>query len=122
MGNYLFFDKLDILGGYVRSEDDWQTIQNGPLSHYIANSYRGEADYYLKTGTVVMARLDRSNQSVGAGPVMHTRAWGIGAEHALTDLGNVVVRATYNQEHDGDPVALVGTTDKLFKLDFRFMW
>src|SRR5664279_3350206 len=28
MGNYLFFDKLDILGGYVRSEDDWQTIQN----------------------------------------------------------------------------------------------
>ena len=53
---------------------------------------------------------------------MHTRAWGIGAEHALTDLGNVVARTTYNQEHDGDPVALVGTTDKLFKLDFRFMW
>jgi hypothetical protein len=37
-------------------------------------------------------------------------------------LGNVVLRASYNQEHDGDPLALVGTTDKLFKLDIRYMW
>ena len=122
MGNYLFFDKLDLLGGYIHSNDDWQWEQGGPMSHYIANTYRGEADYYIKTGTVVMARFDRSNQHIDPQPVMHTRAWGIGAEHAMTDLGNVVVRATYNQEHDGDPVALVGTTDKKFMLDFRFMW
>ncbi len=122
MGNYLFFDKLDLLGGYIRSEDDWQWVQNGPMSHYIANTYRGEVDYYLKTGTVVMARLDRGSQSINPQPLMHTRAWGIGAEHALTDLGNVIARVTYNQEHDGDPVALVGTTDKKLMLDFRFMW
>jgi hypothetical protein len=53
---------------------------------------------------------------------MHTRAWAIGAEHALTPLGNIVGRVSYNQEHDGDPLALLGTTDKLLKLDFRFMW
>lgn len=121
-GNYLFFDKLDLLGGYIHSQDDWQTDQGGPLSHYKANSYRGEADYYFKPGTVIMARFDRSSQKVGSGQLMHTRAWGIGGEHALTEQGNVIVRATYNQEHDGDPVALVGTTDKLFKVDFRFMW
>jgi hypothetical protein len=69
-----------------------------------------------------MARLDRGTATIDPQPTMHTRAWGIGAEHALTDLGNVVVRATYNQEHDGDPVALVGSTDKKFMLDFRFMW
>jgi hypothetical protein len=69
-----------------------------------------------------MARLDRGTAKIPPQPLMHTRAWGFGAEHALTTLGNVVVRATYNQEHDGDPVALVGTTDKLFRLDFRFMW
>ena len=28
-GNYLFFDKLDLLGGYIRSHDDWQWDQGG---------------------------------------------------------------------------------------------
>ena len=120
--NYLFFDKLDLLGGYIHSRDDWEWNQGDPLTHYTADTYRGEADYYLKTGTVVMARLDRGTSSIAPQPTMHTRAWGIGAEHALTQLGNVVVRASYNQEHDGDPLALVGMTDKLFKVDFRFMW
>jgi hypothetical protein len=120
--NYLFFDKLDLLGGYIRSQDDWQWVQGGPMSHYIANTYRGEADYYIKTGTVIMARIDRGTSSIDPQPLMHTRAWGIGAEHALTDRGNVVMRAAFTQEHDGDPLALAGTTDKLFKLDIRYMW
>jgi hypothetical protein len=121
-GNYLFFDKLDLLGGYIRSQDQWQWVQNGPLTNYIANTYRGEADYYLKTGTAFMARIDRSTQSIAPQPVMHTRVWAVGGEHAFTQLGNVVARATYQQEHDGDPLALVGTTDKLFKFDVRLMW
>ena len=121
-GNYLFFDKLDLLGGYIRSQDDWEWVQGGPMSHYIANTYRGEVDYYIKTGTAIMARLDRGTARIDPQPLMHTRAWGIGVEHALTDRGNVVGRATYNQEHDGDSLALVGTTDKKFMLDFRFMW
>lgn len=121
-GNYLFFDKLDLLGGYIHSQDDWQWVQSGPLNHYLANNYRGEADYYLKTGTALMARVDRGEARITPQPYVHNRAWGVGAEHALTDRGNVIVRATYNQEHDADPLALVGTTDKLFRLDFRFMW
>jgi hypothetical protein len=121
-GNYLFFDKLDLLGGYMRSRDDWEWTQGAPMEHYTANTYRGEADYYLKTGTVIMARVDRGTASISPQPTMHTRAWGIGAEHALTPVGNIVARVSYNQEHDGDPLALLGTTDKLFKLDFRFMW
>ena len=121
-GNYLFFDKLDLLGGYIRSEDDWQWVQGGPLSHYIANTYRGEADYYFRPGLVLMARVDRSTQSIAPQPLMNTRVWSVGGEHALTDLGNVVARAAYTQEHDGDPLALVGTTDKSFKFDVRYMW
>ena len=31
-GNYLFFDKLDLLGGYIRSHDDWEWTQGGPMS------------------------------------------------------------------------------------------
>ena len=121
-GNYLFFDKLDLLGGYIRSQDDWQWVQQGPLTHSIANTYRGEADYYIKPGTVLMVRVDRSTQSIAPQPLMHTRVWSVGGEHALTDLGNVIARAAYTQEHDGDPLALVGTTDKLFKFDVRYMW
>ncbi|MGA9069745.1 MAG: hypothetical protein WB424_05805 [Terracidiphilus sp.] len=121
-GNYLFFDKLDILGGFIRSQDDWMPPDGGAMSHYISNSVRGEVDYYFKTGTVLMARYDHSLQTIGTNPTMHTQAWGIGGERALVPLGNIVLRAAYNQEHDGDPVALTGTTDKLFKLDIRYMW
>ena len=120
--NYLFFDKLDVLGGYIHSNDDWKTVATGPTGTYLADSYRGEADYYPKTGTVIMARLDRSTASVTGQPNMRTRAWGFGAEHALTQRGNIVLRGAFTQEHDGDPVALVGTTDKLFRLDIRYMW
>ena len=72
-GNYLFFDKLDLLGGYIHSDDDWEISQSAPAGKYLANSYRGEADYYLKTGTVIMARLDRSTANVTGQPNMHTR-------------------------------------------------
>ena len=122
LGNYLFFDKLDILGGYIHGHDDWRWDQTSPMSNYHSDIYRGEADYYIKTGTVIMARLDRGTAKIVPNPTVHTRAFGFGAEHALTQLGNIVVRATYNQEHDADPVAVLGSTDKLFKLDFRFMW
>ncbi|MDE3199677.1 MAG: hypothetical protein KGN79_02055 [Acidobacteriota bacterium] len=121
-GNYLFNDKLDILGGYIHSRDDWRWDQTSPMSNYSADNYRAEADYYIKTGTVVMARIDRGTASIAPNPTVHTRAWGIGFEHALTERGNVVARAAYNQEHDADPVAVLGSTDKLFRLDFRFMW
>jgi len=121
-GNYLFFDKLDLLGGYIRSHDDYRFDLTSPMTNYQADTYRAEADYYLKTGTVIMARMDRGTAKIAPNPTQHTRAWGIGAEHALSQQGNIVLRASYNQEHDGDPVGLLGSTDKLFKLDFRFMW
>lgn len=121
-GNYLFNDKLDLLGGFIHSRDDWRWDQTSPMSNYSADNYRAEADYYIKTGTVIMARIDRGTAKIAPNPTVHTRAWGIGAEHALTERGNVVARAAYNQEHDADPVGLLGSTDKLFRLDFRFMW
>jgi hypothetical protein len=121
-GNYLFFDKLDLLGGFIHSQDDWMPPDGGPKSHYIANTYRGEADYYIKTGTVINVRYDHALETIAPSPTMHTQAWGIGGEHALTAVGNVVLRAAFNQEHDGDPVALTGTTDKLFRFDIRYMW
>jgi hypothetical protein len=43
-------------------------------------------------------------------------------EYSMTKIGNVILRATYNQEHDSDPVAVMGATDKLGKVDVRFIW
>jgi hypothetical protein len=62
------------------------------------------------------------NQSIGGGPATHNYAWSIGSERALTEMGNVVVRATYGQERDQDPGSGAAVTDKLFKIDLRLMW
>jgi hypothetical protein len=121
-GNYLFFDKLDILGGYLRDNDDWQAEPTGKPGSFISNGYRAEVDYYIQRGFAVMARYDNMKQSVTGGPAYHTTAWNFGGEKALTELGNVVVRATYGHETDRDPVSGSANTDKLFKLDVRLMW
>ena len=73
-GNYLFFDKLDVLGGYIRSRDDWQGLVNTPTVDYTSNGYRGEVDYYIQTGFALMARYDRLNQSIAGQPAVHTEA------------------------------------------------
>jgi hypothetical protein len=120
--NYLFFDKLDVQGGYLRSRDDWQDAAGGTLADFIVNGYRGELDYYLQPGFALMGRYDRLSQTIAAGPATHTQAWALGGEKALTDMGNVIIRATYGHERDADPASGAVTTDKLFKLDLRLMW
>jgi hypothetical protein len=121
-GNYLFFDKLDVLGGYLRDNDDWQDVADGKLTHFVSNGYRAEVDYYIQRGFAVMARYDRMKQTIGTGTPNHTQAWSFGAEKALTEIGNVVLRATYGHERDQDPVSGSTVTDKLFKIDVRLMW
>lgn len=121
-GNYLFFDKLDVIGGYLRARDDWQDTPGGPATNLIANGYRGEVDYYVRRGFAVMARYDRLNQTLAGNPTAHTSAWSVGGEKALTDMGNVVIRATYNHERDADPISGSAVTDKLFRIDLRLMW
>ncbi len=121
-GNYLFFDKLDVQGGYLRSRDDWEDVAGSAITNFIANGYRGEVDYYLRQGFAVMGRYDRLSQTIASGPVARTEAWAIGGEKALTDLGNVVIRASYSHQRDTDPVSGSVTRDKLFKLDLRVMW
>jgi hypothetical protein len=121
-GNYLFFNKLDVLGGYLRSDDDWQDQQGAKTSRFLSNGYRAELDYYIQRGLAVMARYDRLKQNVASGPSNHTEAWSLGGEKTLTDIGNVILRASYGHERDQDPVSGSVTTDKLFRIDVRVMW
>jgi hypothetical protein len=121
-GNYLFFDKLDVLGGFLRDNDDWQDEPSAKLTNFISNGYRAEVDYYIQRGFAVMARYDRMKQTIASGPANHTQAWSVGSERALTELGNVVLRATYGQERDQDPTSGLVNTDKHFNIDLRLMW
>ncbi|HXN45856.1 MAG TPA: hypothetical protein VN893_04400 [Bryobacteraceae bacterium] len=121
-GNYLFFDKLDVIGGYLRGRDDWKDMLTSTTTNLTSNGYRAEVDYYFKRGTAAMARFDRIAQRIPGGPTANTQAWGVGGLHALTELGNVVIRASYNYERDADPVSGAVNTDKLFRLDLRLMW
>lgn len=120
--NYLFFDKLDLLGGYMRVRDDWRGTADEAVTSFTSDGYRAEADYYIRRGFAVMARYDRLNQKIIATGPTHTQAWGVGAQKALTEIGNVIVRATYTHERDTDPVSGSVSTDKLFKIDLRLMW
>ncbi len=121
-GNYMFFDKLDVLGGYLHARDDWKDLANSPTESFISNGFRGEVDYYVEDGFALMARYDRMNQYITGQPTIPTEVWGVGAEKAVTERGNVVVRATYQHARNGDPVALGSSVDKLFMLDVRLMW
>jgi hypothetical protein len=121
-GNYLFFDKLDVLGGYLRSQNGWKDEVDGKTTSYNSNGYRGELDYYIRQGFAVMGRYDRVSQAIAGRPAVHTEAWSVGGEKALRELGNVVIRATWQHERDTDPVSGSLTTDKMFNLDLRLMW
>ena len=121
-GNYLFFDKLDILGGYLHGRDDWQDMENGAVTNLTTNAFHGEVDYYFFPGFAAMARYDQLNQTIAGTPTTRSSNWGVGTEKALTELGNVVIRGTYNQLRAVDPVSQSTFTDKLFEIDFRLMW
>ena len=43
-GNYLFFDKLDVLGGYLRSRDDWKEAADAATGSFTSDGYRAEVD------------------------------------------------------------------------------
>jgi len=74
-GNYLFFDKLDVIGGYLRGRDDWQDMLTSTTRNFTSNGYRGEVDYYFRRGTAAMARYDRLSQTIAGGPTAPTEAW-----------------------------------------------
>lgn len=121
-GNYLFFDKLDIIGGYVRTTDDWKWAANSSTVNLTGNSYRGEVDYYFRPGLAAMARYDWLNQDIQGGSRTHLRAWSVGASKALTELGNVILRGSYTDERGANPLTSVKGRDRRFVADIRFIW
>ena len=122
-GNYKLFSKVDFLGGYLHSSDEWQASQGGPLTRFVGNDYYGAVDYYILQGLAVSARFDRLNQKItglsGVGS-QNVHDWTVGVNKTLTPSGNVIARAAYRNLSGRDPVSATKRTDKLFQMDISF--
>ena len=119
--NYMLAYKLDFLGGYLRSHDDWQDPNGGPAGPFKENDFFGEVDYYPVQGLGISARYDRLRQTVpdGPGPTT-THDWTAAVNKALTPSGNVVGRLGYSYMTGRDPLAAVKTTTWLLQADVMF--
>ncbi len=121
--NYKLLSKVDFLGGYLHNHDDWQAVQNGPMSSFIGNDYYGAVDYYIIQGLAVSGRFDRLKQEI-TGPtgvgLQNTHDWTAGVSKTLTPAGNIIGRIAYSNLSGRDPVAAAKNTDKLFQADVAF--
>lgn len=119
--NYMLKFKVDFLGGYMHSNDDWQSLQGGPMGRYTANNYYGAVDYYIVQGLAVSARYDLLHEQVTDGVgVQSLHDWTVGVNKTLTPSGNVIGRAGYSALSGRDPLSAIKTTDKRFQVDILF--
>jgi hypothetical protein len=115
--------RIDILGGYLHSDDDWQVTQDGQIGAFRGNDYFIATDYYRKTGFAVAARYDRLNQKLFQGPGLQaTYQWTAGISKAFTRSGNIVGRLSFNDLSGKDPVTATPHTSKGFAADVAFNW
>jgi len=121
--NYKLFSTVDLLGGYLHSNDDWQAVQGGPLSNFIGNDYYGAVDYYIKQGLAVSGRYDLLHQKItgtsGVG-LQSTHDWTMGVNKTFTSSGNIIGRIAYSYLSGRDPIAAAKSTDKLLQADIAF--
>lgn len=122
-GNYDFFYKVDVLGGYLHSDDDWRSLDTGPLTRFVANDFYGAMNYYIKQGFALSGRYDLLHQQVtGASGVglQATHDWTLGVNKTFTPSGNIIGRIAYSSLSGRDPVTAVKATDKLVQADISF--
>ncbi len=121
-GNYMIgHDKVDVLGGYLHGDDDWQDPTTQNPGTYLTNGGYGEVDYYIWRGLALAGRYDRLRQDVTSG-VHPTTAeeWQVGAEKAFTPMGNIVGRIAAGNSHAIDPLAFTGSATRTFEADIQF--
>ena len=120
--NYLFLDKLDVMGGTMWGRDDWKWKANGPQVNYSLHGWYGEVDYYFLPGLAATARYDHQNENLdGDVGSTYTRSWTVGVQKTLTKQGNVRARLAYSDLRTTDPTNALGT-DKMLRFDVRMGW
>ena len=114
-------DKVDVLGGYLHGNDDWQDPATGAPGTYLSNGYFGEIDYYVQRGFALAGRYDRLRQDVTGGILpTNLEQWEAGAEKALTSQGNIVGRLSVGNFHGIDPVTFTSSATRTYEADIQF--
>lgn len=122
--SYLFFDQLDLLGGYLRNREDLKMFDENPMGKIHGHSEFGEVDYYLKTGFAVFGRYDRARDSFKDVPglePMKSTSYLLGLVKTLTDRGNVKASLTYGHSRTDDGAGSV-ERDNQVKLGLVMGW
>lgn len=122
-GNYMLKNKVDFLGGYMHSNDDWLPAAGAAPSKFIGNDFYVAVDYYIKQGLAVSGRYDELRQEItgSSGVGLHsTHDWTAGVNRALTRSGNIIGRVAYSYLSGREPVGAVKSTDKLVQADISF--
>jgi len=113
--------KVDVLGGYLHSKDDWQQTSGVGDGYFKANDCFGEGDYYLKPGLVIATRYDLLHQTIPNGPGLESiHDWTIAGNKNFTPSGNIVGRLGYSYSSGRDPSTAVKSTSSQFQADIMF--
>lgn len=119
--NYMFDYKVDFLGGYLRSKDDWEYVSGVPGGFFQANDFFGEIDYYIRPGLALAGRYDFLNQTitngVGNQPI---RDWTAAVNKNLTRSGNIVGRIGYSYMDGRDPITALRSKTWGIQADVMF--
>jgi hypothetical protein len=119
--NYMFDYKVDVLGGYMRSKDDWQNVSGVAGGYFRANDFFGEIDYYVKPGLALAARYDLLKQVITDGVGNQSiHDWTTAVNKNLTRSGNIVGRFSYSYMTGRDPSTALKSTNRLFQADIMF--
>jgi hypothetical protein len=119
--NYMFDNKIDVLGGYLRSKDDWQTAPGVGGGYYTANDYYGEVNYFVKQGLALAGRYDLIDPKVTGGVGRQsTHQWSAAVNQSFTRSGSIIGRLSYSYLSGRDPLAAVKGTSRLFQADVLF--
>lgn len=114
-------DKVDVLGGYLHGNDDWEDPATGAPGSYLSNGYFAEIDYYIQRGFALAGRYDRLRQDVTAGVLpTNLEQWETGVEKAFTPEGNIVGRLAVGNFHGVDPTAFTSSATRTYEADIQF--
>lgn len=121
--NYRLLSKVDFLGGYLHSKDDWLAAAGSATSNFIGNDYYGAVDYYIKQSLAISGRYDLLHQKITGitgGGLQSTHDWTLGINKTFTPSGNIIGRIAYSALSGHDPVTAIKSTDKLVQADISF--
>jgi hypothetical protein len=119
--NYMIDSKVDLLGGYMKSKDDWQSVQGVPGGYFTANDYYGEVSYYPTQMLSISGRYDALEQTVtGAVGRQSMHQWNAAVNRSLVRSGTVIARLGYSYLTGRDPMQGIKSTNRLIQADVLF--